>query len=129
MVAESNTRLLKRAVALKNLPAGRVSAKESVRSDLTSAMSWESREERRALKKAPSLIIEAGRFLLVATEYRATPEFVDNSKTRSDSQSFVWSAVILRTKSSLLSSQWSVLEQNSFTLPLISEIAEQIRGR
>src|SRR5438309_10273605 len=129
MVAESSTRLLKPEMARKNLLAGLVSTKKSVRSDFTSAISWALREESRALKKAPSLMIEAGRFLFVATEYHATPELVDNSKTRSDSQSFAWLAVISRTKSSLVSSQWSLFEQNSFTLSLISEIAEQIRGR
>ena len=105
IVAESRMRLLNPAVALKNLLAGRVSAKKSVRSDFTSAMSSELSEESKALKNAPSLMIEAGRFLFVATEYHATPEFVDNSKTRSESQSFVWLAVILLTNCSLLSSQ------------------------
>ncbi len=55
-------------------------------------MSSESSEESNALRKLPSLMIEAGRFLLVATEYHATPAFVESSKTRSDSQSFVWPA-------------------------------------
>ena len=116
IVAERRTRLLKLAVAPKNLLEGWVSVKKSVWSDFTRTTSSESSEESRALKKLPSLMIEGGRFLLVATEYHATPEFVVNSKTRSDSQSFVWLPVIALTKDSFLTSQWSLLEQKSIAL-------------
>src|SRR6202030_367528 len=117
------------AVAARNLLEGQVSVKKRVESDFTNTMSSESSEDSNSLKKPPSLMIDAGRFLFVATEYHATPAFVDSSKTRSDSQSFVWPPVMAPTKDSFLTSQWSLLEQNCVALSPISEIAEQIRGR
>src|SRR5208282_5511851 len=122
-------RLLKPAVASKNRFEMRVSVRKSADSDFTSATSSESRDESNALRKLPSLIIEGGRFLLVATEYHATPALVESSKTRSDSQSFAWLPVIAAAKESFLISQWSFLEQNWVALSPISEMAALIRGR
>src|SRR5271170_1660134 len=129
MVAESRIRLLSPAVAAANLLEGWVSVSESAESDFTSAISSESSEERSMLKKSPSLMIEAGRFLLVATEYHATAELVDSSKTRSESQSFWWPPVTEATNDRLPRSQWSLMAQSCAVLSPISAIAEAIRGR
>src|ERR1017187_8111362 len=79
IVAESKTRLLYSFTRLVNRLGVSVSTRNRALSDFAMMVLSEPSEERRLLRKSPTLVIDVGRFLPVAIDCQATPEQVESS--------------------------------------------------